>query len=990
MNNLKSQTATGRITGAASFVLYALILLSGAAGLVYEVVWARQLTLFMGNTAVANAAVLSAFMLGLALGSLWLGRIADSTDKPLRMYALLEILIGCYGVTTPWLFDLLQAAYAQFAGVVGVSGAYSHLPRFLVAVIAMLIPTFLMGGTLPLLVKHFTQHLSQAQSVTSRIYGINTLGATCGAFAAGFLLLPAFGITVTLLQAAAVNIVVGLGVYILLAKTSLKPLVESSHPETLAPTTSGEPIPAPWLLLAGFGLSGFAALLYQVVWIHALILVIGVSIYAFSTVLTVYLAGIALGSLLIGKLFTYRDAKRGLKLAFYLQMGIALSAVASLGLISYLPILFVQGWSKLHQSFVLFQAYMFLLAGLAIIIPTILLGALFPLITGIWSQRKNAVGKGVGEAYGANALGTIAGSAIGGLFILDWLGMEHSLYLASAVSTVVAVLFWYLAGPHRTFSNRWIQGPLAAGLLLLAVLALPGLDRSMLQAETFRRAHRFTEGNVSEQIKNYVKTFDFLYYKEGIHGTVSVIRWVKEGLQSKALMNNGKIDASNSSDMMTQILLGQIPMFLHPNPEEVMVIGLGSGVTAGSVLRSPAVRNMDLLEISPEVVEASAYFRQENNNALDDPRANLIVADARNYLLATDKKFNVIISEPSHSWVTGVANLFTRDFLQLVKNRLADDGMLVQWYHIYGVDRDSFKSMLKAIQEVFPHYSLWYAIGGDLIIVSSNKPLELDYQEQTQFFSSREISDDMQRIGLTSVEQMMSRYMMSSSQIVQLLAGHPANTDDHPVVEFNAPKYIYESTTDDNVRMLFGELSEAEFALPVSNLVQQKPGWIAVPFMGVGLRTGSDGYSSPQWNVVRTSIPLGNDDQDEEQNYHLMGGMNGAITLYKPWGEVNIHATMVDRGVQPQTVLFPMMENDVPRAEQIQSGELRAPNTIVYWRVGPSTQPGKLRVALGRQCERPSGFDSFIAIRSDYPGDAELTEDVQAAVQTVNHLVECR
>lgn len=965
-------------------LLYALILLSGAAGLVYEVVWARQLTLFMGNTAVANAAVLSAFMLGLALGSLLLGRIADAAANPLRLYAMLEILIGCYGASTPWLFALLQSGYAWVAGVVGVSGAYSHLPRFLIAVAAMLIPTFLMGGTLPLLVKYFAQRLSQAQPVTSRIYGINTLGATAGAFAAGFLLLPAFGITQTLLLAAAVNVLVGLGVYALLQRKRTADKAGSARQKELPVAHSGMQMPQPWLLLAGFMLSGFAALLYQVVWIHALILVIGVSIYAFSTVLTVYLAGIAAGSLLIGKLFTNRDAQRSLKLAFYLQLGIALSAIASLGMISQMPVLFVQGWARLHESFPLFQAYMFLLAGLVIIVPTVLLGALFPLVTGLWSQRKGVVGQGVGEAYGANALGTIAGSAIGGLFILGWLGIEHSLYLASAVSTAVAVIFWYLGGPHRSFSSRWVPGPLAIGLLLLTISVLPGLDRAMLQAETFRNADRYTGENVAAKIRQYLQTFHFLYYKEGIHGTVSVISWVTDGMQRKALMNNGKVDASTNADMQTQILLGQVPMFLHGSAREVMVIGLGSGVTAGSVLRSSTVRNLDLLEISPEVVEAAYYFRKENHDVLNDPRTRLLVADARNYLLATDQRYDVIVSEPSHSWVTGVANLFTRDFLQLAREHLKEDGMLVQWFHIYGVDRNSLKAMLKAVADVFPHFSIWYAQGGDLIIVSSNKPLELDFEKQQLFFSSPEVSNDLQQIGVTSVEKMMTHYMMASSQIEGLLAGQQSNTDDHPIVEFTAPKYIYDFTTDDNVRMLFGELAQGEFALPVVNLVQKNPGWIAVPFMGIGLRTGNDGYTAPHWNVVRTSVF-----SDTIDNYRLMGGMNGEIALQKPWGEVVVHATMADRGAPTKDVLLPMMENDVPKAEQTQAGELKAPGVVVYWRVGPSAQLGKLKVALARQCERPSGFDSFVAFATDYPGSPDQEADVRQAIQSVNQLVQC-
>jgi spermidine synthase len=966
------------------WALYFLILLSGAAGLIYEVVWARQLTLFIGNTAISNAAVLTAFMVGLASGSLIIGRKADVIARPLHLYALLEILIGCYGATTPWLFEFLQSGYAGFAGVVGVTGAYSHLPRFFIAIVAMLIPTFLMGGTLPLLVKHFAQQLAQAQSVTSRIYGINTLGATAGAFCAGFLLLPNLGITHTLLFAAAVNIVVGIGVYQLLVSTRLK-MHETPAKKAVTKTNKElDSIAQPSFLLVGFALSGFAALLYQVVWIHSLILVIGVSIYAFSTVLTVFLGGVGLGSLLVGRFMAYSSAQRSLKVAFYLQLGIALSAIVSLSLISQLPIMFVRGWTMLHESFPLFQAYMFLLTAIVILVPTLLLGALFPLITGLWSNRTGTVGQGVGEAYGANAVGTIAGSAIGGLFILDWLGIEGSLYLASAVSMLVAALFWYMSSPNRPAQYRWMQVPLTALMLIVLIQILPGWNRTLLQAQVFRHADRYLDGDIRAEIEKYMRNMRFLYYKEGIHGTVSVISWVRNGLRKKALLNNGKADASTSTDMATQVLLGQLPMFLHEAPKEVMVIGLGSGMTAGSVLQNTAVENIDVIEISPEVVEASFFFKEDNYDVLNNPRTNLIVADARNYLLASEKKYDVIISEPSHSWVTGVSNLFTLEFLQQANNRLEENGILVQWYHLYGVDRGSLKALLKSVSDVFPHYTLWYASGGDIIIVSSNKPLQLDYQKQLLFLKSPEISADLARINIQSVEELISYVLMSSNETQQLLIGQEANTDDNPFVECNAPKYIYKFTTDDNIRMLFGELSEGEYALPVVNLVKEYKDWIVVPFMGIELNHGGGEYSTPKWKVIRRSIY-----EEESGKHRLWGGMNGEIIINKSWGDVLVRTTMARRDSPDDTILSAMLEHEVPQAEEALAGELKAPGIVVYWRVGPSPQQGTLNVVLARKCERESEFDNWVSFSSHYPGNAERKKDVGTAVQEVNKLVRC-
>ena len=961
--------------------LYFLILLSGAAGLVYEVVWARQLTLFIGNTATANAAVLTAFMAGLALGSILLGRIADRTTQPLRLYALLEILIGCYGASTPWLFDFMQSGYASIAGTVGVTGPYSHFPRFIIATISMLIPTFLMGGTLPLLVRYFAHRPAESQKVTSQIYGINTLGATVGAFSAGFILLPALGITKTLLVAALVNIIVGLGVYRLLAGRGL---ITQKSPDALPPQEKAEALTRPSLLLIGFALSGFAALLYQVVWIHSLILVIGVSIYAFSTVLTVFLAGIGLGSLLIGRFYRYRDARHALKIAFYLQLGIAMTATISLTLISQLPVFFVYGWTRLHESFFLFQGYSFLLTTLIILVPTVLLGALFPLVTGIWSHSTGAVGRGVGEAYGANALGTIGGAAIGSLFMLDSLGIENSLYFASAISLLVATIFWFMYRPEKPNRNYWMQVPLAISMVLVVAFILPGWDRQMMQAQVFRQSDRYEGNHIRAAIRNYASKRKFLYYKEGIHGTVSVVSQQTKNGQHKALINNGKIDASNGSDMSTQILLGQLPMFLHEDPREVMLVGLGSGISAGSVLRNDKVESLDLLEISPEVIEASNFFREENFDVLDDSRTNLIVADARNYLLASAKKYDVIISEPSHSWVTGVSNLFTREFLQQTRDHLNENGILVQWYHLYGVDRRSLLALLRSVTDVFPHYTLWYMGGGDIIIVSSKEPPEFDYQKKQAFFKSQKIRADLERANAHSIERLMTNILMSSNETKKILAGQEANTDDKPIVEFNAPRYMYTYTANDNVIMLFDGLVQNEYQLPFTNLVEEQQDWAVIPFMGIKLWHKGGGYSTPTWNVVRTSI-----EDQKNGKQRLVRGMNGSMVLHRSWGNVVVSTTMAERGKRKKPIHIAMMESEIPMDGQTLAGEMRAPGITIHWRAAPSEQAGKLDLVLVRICERETRFDNWVSVTAPYPGDISKRETVSAALQEVNRLIKC-
>jgi spermidine synthase len=365
-------------------IIYICFLISGAAGLIYEVVWARQLSLFLGITTYANTAVITAYMAGLAAGSLVIGRLADRHRDSLRLYAWLEVGVGLYAATTPWLLTWMHAAYAGAAGSLGVTGTVSHLLRFALALLLLLVPTFLMGGTLPLLVRGLTSSFPDLAGVTGRLYGINTLGATLGTWAAGYLLLPGFGVRSTIFLGVLMNL--GVAAAILALRRRIAP-AEIATGKDDKPPSPGKRVrrTAPEVdvlspavaraLLIGFTISGFGALVYEIAWIRALTLIIGSSVYAFSTTLTTYLAGIALGSLLYARYLAGGEGRRPAKTAGHrpstgssyrlaqaavLEVGIGLSAALGLPLIGLLPGLFLRGYQAgLHESFPLFQAFIF-------------------------------------------------------------------------------------------------------------------------------------------------------------------------------------------------------------------------------------------------------------------------------------------------------------------------------------------------------------------------------------------------------------------------------------------------------------------------------------------------------------------------------------------------------------------------------------------------------------------------------------------------------
>ncbi len=783
-------------------LLYVCFFLSGAAGLIYEVVWARQLGLFLGITAYAHTAVITAYMAGLAAGSLVIGRYADRHARPLVLYAA----VGLYAALTPWLFPALQALYAGTAGAAGVAGTGAHASRFGLALAALLVPTFLMGGTLPLLVRGLTRELPELGSITGRLYGINTLGATLGAFAAGYLLLPGIGVASSIFVGVALNLAVAGAVFLMAggrpprpvpSETARKPRrkgdasARASRPEPLQPP---EPL-RPWVaavVLIGFAAAGFASLLSQLAWIRALILVVGSSVYAFTITLTSFLAGIGIGSLLFGRFLAGRGRTGvgdGLALAAGLAVFIGFAVLLSLLAIGKTPGLFLHAFEAgLQESFLLFQALIFGLNFLIMLLPTLGMGALFPLITVLWTRNAAAVGGGVGTAYAVNTAGTILGSVLGGLVLLPSLGVHGSLVLAAGIYLTVALGFWLVRPTQVRAAPRYA---LATGVLLgfaAAVVLLPPWNRVLMSAGVYYDPDRYLRQGAENPLTGGGKDEQLVYYAEGLDGTVAVF----DRQSYRTLVINGKVDASSSGDMPTQVLLGRLPMLMHPAPRRALIVGLGSGVTAAAVVAAgKALDSLTVLEISPEVVEASRFFAPENGDVLSDPRVDLALADARNYLMAAPGRYDLIISEPSNPWISGISNLFTRDFFELARSRLAPGGLMVQWFHLYGMSEADLQSVLRTYGSVFPHVSVWTPLLGDLILVGSDAPHALDYGLLAQALARDDGPLSLKSIRVEKPRDLVRTFLMGGPELTRYASGVPLNTDDRPRIEFNAPRNLY-------------------------------------------------------------------------------------------------------------------------------------------------------------------------------------------------------
>ncbi|HLG14826.1 MAG TPA: fused MFS/spermidine synthase [Blastocatellia bacterium] len=794
---------------------------SGMSGLVYQVVWVRELVLVFGATTFAVSTVLTAFMGGLALGSYYFGRSSWKITRPLRAYGLLEIGIGIWGFAVPFILAILPNIYRTLWQWELSFFALSII-RFLLAALVLIVPTALMGATLPVLSSHFARDFTRIGLRVGTLYSLNTFGAVVGALITGFVLIPLLGMRATTATAASINLLLGIVAlyvsrYVSRAFTHASPAAAdfgAAEPgRAIRPDHRRARSKAPregWssdahpgrgaviTVLVGFALSGFVALSYEVIWSRVLALIIGSSVYAFSIMLTTFLIGLALGASAAARL---ADRIRNPIVAFALiEAGVGLTSLAGTYLFNDLPYVFVQLYRLVESSgwgVLLFVR--FVVASLVMLGPTLLLGALFPVVVRIISSRagNRTTGQMVGEAYAANTVGAIAGSFASGFVLIPWLGLLDSLKVSAAVNFAVAGALFFVTGPPV---RRWV-GTAAAGALVVGVaLFHPPWDSDVMSSAVYRYAPSLSQMS-RQQMSEYLKRGqgETVFYKEGITSTVAV---QKQG-DDLVLKVNGKPEASTAGDMPTQILIGSLPLLVREHTDDVLVIGLGSGITLGSVLRFP-IKRATCVELEPAVVEASYHFGDANNRPLADPRLKLIANDGRNYLFTTNEKFDVIVSEPSNPWVTGVANLFTLEYFKRGAERLRDDGIFSQWLQIYEMSPEDVRALIATFRAAFPYVYVVRGAEGDLMLLGAKQERRLDLSVISAHLTEASLAADLKRINTASAADLISRFYLGPSEVDGLSKGAPLNTDDNALIEFSAPRRVgtAEETVERNLKLL--------------------------------------------------------------------------------------------------------------------------------------------------------------------------------------------
>lgn len=812
--------ATAETVAAARPWIPLLFVLSGAAGLLYEVLWSKYLGFLLGNAAHANALVLGTFLGGLALGSALLGRFADRVPNQLYLYAWLELGVALLAGLTPTAFSSLEA----------VVGGVGPIGRLLLAAAVLLPPTLLMGGSLPALSRFLTREVGTVQAHVARLYFLNSAGAVLGALLAGFWLVPRLGLDGAVYVGAFTNVAIGL----LAMHLSKQGLAPAPDPATEAPAVAAEPEDEPfepvapalhWYALAAVFVSGFVALTYEVAWIRLLALVLGSSTYSFTLMIAAFVAGIALGSFLVERgVALGRTPLARFALA---ELGVALGVLLTLPLYERLPYWFLQYKAMLAPSaaaFPLFEAGKFAFCFLLMLVPTVFLGMTLPLATRLVTARRAEVGAKVGEIFAANTLGNVLGAAVATLALLPLLGIKGAIDLGVLVNLLVAAGAAWLATGWPTIRR------VAVTALPLLVFGLqralaPGFDMQVLASGVFRESVKDLPPSYAA-FKARFADRKVLFNRDDANTTVTVSQ---EG-DNIYLSLNGKVDASSAGDIATQLLSGQLPLLLHPKAKNMLVIGYGSGMTAGAALTHP-IERLDLAEISPAVLEAGRYFAPFNHDVQKDGRFHALMEDGLALLRQPGPTYDVIVTEPSNSWMAGVGNLFTVDAYALMARRLAPDGLVVQWLPLYETDDETLRLILRSFQAVFPQVTLWQTQALDTVIVGSRQPIDPDFAAFERRAAEPGVAAELKRAGVASPAALLMMQLGTPGSLEALAHVGDLNTLRFPRLEYRAPVAFYADETANapykaDVRQLAGGAADP------AHLLKRYLGWRKRPLTG--------------------------------------------------------------------------------------------------------------------------------------------------------------
>ena len=813
---------------------------SGMCALVYQLVWTRWLGLIVGNFATATASVITAFMAGLALGNWLIGRRCSrlSPARAVRLYAVLEAGLAVLAALSPVLLSSSSPFYPLLAGV--SAGAVG---RALICLVVLLPPTILMGGTLPALVQAMT---AAAPAALGPLYALNTVGGATGPLLAAFIMMPLLGLRATLWATAVLNAAVAATAFfisrrMLAAESTSGVSTEVETPRAPvtrnAPATGGDESPA-WVPYVLAGVSGFLSLGFEIALTRNFVLTVtGGSVYGFAMILSAYLVGLALGAVLVKR---YPPANLFQALArFAVAQAVVWAFALTTPFWDVLPPLLVRLWWQPLPFGVLMAADYAIVLALVLVAATAF-GFSLPVLAGALPQASSA---GIGRLFAANTVGAMLGSALTGFLLLLELGLSNTLLALGSLSLLAAAGAWvatrvrrgiapavWAALPFLLAGAGWLLGEAADPILVLGLLGavpavviaavsvraapaersallglapvplllllpfiLPQPDVAIMNSGMYNRPQGFKPGGGESQGSTPVEAAHrlgkIIYEKDSLTARIAV-RAISP--MEMSFIVNGKPDGSTSLvDMYTQIFMAHLPALTHPAPSRVLVIGLGTGTTTGCLALHPAVKEIHVAEIEPAQIEVARIFGRHNYNGIDNPKVRIHLDDARHYLLCDGTKYDVIVSEPSNLWVSGMVNLFTREFYRSAKAHLNPGGVFFQWIHYYRVAPEDVQGMLATFTSVFPEATFWVHQFGDAFLMGRDGGISVDIPAWEKRLATAELTADLRRIQMIPPIQILGFLLWGPKDVARFCAGARLCTDDFPYFEFTSPRVRY-------------------------------------------------------------------------------------------------------------------------------------------------------------------------------------------------------
>lgn len=784
---------------------------SGFAGLVYESVWAQYLKLFLGHAAYAQTMVLCIFMGGLALGAWLASRYARSIRHPLLAYAVIEVLIGFFGLAFHGVFTrTMDFHYQQLLPLTSDPLAVTAI-KGVIAILLIGPQTVLLGATFPLMTTGVLRALPQASGRSiAMLYFSNSIGAASGVLASVFFFIPRSGLPGAILTAGLINILVGLAVWVIVRQGAMRETVHDfTHREAETPgAASARPRLAPWLVLAAAAFTGMASFIYEVVWIRMLSLVLGASTHSFELMLSAFITGLALGSLAIRRWVD--RIEHPYRVLGYIQILMGLSALGSLWVYSesfHWMATLLQGLARTEQGYTMFLLTSHAIC-FAIMLPaTFMAGMTLPLITN--GLLRDGYGeRSVGSVYAVNTLGSIAGVVLAIHMLIPLTGLKSALIMGGGLDILLGLGLLALTAA-RPYVLRVASATVASAAAVTVTSLWVVLD-----------PHKLYSGVYRYRVATLPSTSDFLYASDGKTASISLMRAANG---TRVLATNGKPDASlrpltmdATTDEVTQILAGSIGMAFHPQARSAANIGLGSGLTTQTLLRNPRLQVVDTIEIEEKVVEATQLLRDRVDGVFSDRRSRVIIDDAKSYFAANRSRYDIIIAEPSNPWVSGVASLFTAEFYHRMRDHLTERGVFVQWLQVYEIDHEAVASVMLALGRAFPNYVVYTTNDLDLLVVAwkSGEVREPD----PAVLKWPELQGDLRRSRVEGIQDLEARRIGGKAIMEPLFRSYtvPENSDYFPYLEHRASPARFQEKSANGFKLL------ATAGIPLSEILESR------------------------------------------------------------------------------------------------------------------------------------------------------------------------